>query len=249
MSTTKQRIAIVTGGGSGIGLAVARKFTQSKTLTYITGRDADKLEKAVSSLGGHARAVPFDMNCLEGIPEFVQNIAEEHGHIDVLVNNAAINLKKHALETTDEEFQNVIRTNVVGLFALTREVGKVMAREKRGSIIHISSMAAHYGIPKVVAYAASKAAVEGMTRTMASDLSPMGVRVNCIAPGFIRTNMTSKAFDNDNERKERVLARTPLGRMGDPEDIANAVFFLASDEASFITGEVIKVDGGNSIGF
>ena len=110
-------------------------------------------------------------------------------------------------------------------------------------------MAAHYGIPKVVAYAASKAAIEGMTRSMAVDLSPHGILVNCIAPGFIKTNMSSAALDSDPERKRRVLERTPLGTLGLPEDVANAVYFLVSDENAYITGTVIPVDGGNSIGF
>jgi NAD(P)-dependent dehydrogenase (short-subunit alcohol dehydrogenase family) len=246
---TNQRIAIVTGGGSGIGLAVARKFTQADILTYVTGRNADKLNRACAELGANARAASFDIGCLEKIPAFVADVIAAHGQIDVLVNNAAVNLKKHILETTNDEFQNIVQTNLVGLFVLTREVGKGMAERKSGNIIHISSMAAHYGIPEVVAYAASKSAVEGMTRAMASDLSPLGVRVNSVAPGFIHTDMTSKAFDNDGARKERVLSRTPMGRMGSPEDIANAVYFLAGDQASFITGEVIKVDGGNSIGF
>jgi NAD(P)-dependent dehydrogenase (short-subunit alcohol dehydrogenase family) len=124
-----------------------------------------------------------------------------------------------------------------------------MIRKKGGSIINISSMAAHYGLPGVIAYTASKAAVEGMTRAMAVELSPLGIRVNCIAPGFISTNMSSAALDGDPTRKERVLTRTPMGKMGSPEDIANVAFFLSTEESSFMTGAVIPVDGGNSIGF
>jgi NAD(P)-dependent dehydrogenase (short-subunit alcohol dehydrogenase family) len=189
------------------------------------------------------------MQNLKGIPAFVQNIAAEHGRIDVLVNNAGINMKKPFTEVTDEEFQNIILTNLTAVFVLSREVAKVMLPRQLGSIIHISSMTAHYGIPKVVAYTASKTALEGMARSMAVDLSPQGIRVNCIAPGFIVTAMTSKAFESDPERKNRAIARTPMGKMGNPEDIANAAFFLASDASAFITGTTVKVDGGNSIGF
>jgi NAD(P)-dependent dehydrogenase (short-subunit alcohol dehydrogenase family) len=246
---TEQRIAIVTGGNAGIGLAVARKFSEAQVLTYITGRDKHKLEYARKSLGPNVRSVICDSADRCAIIAFVEDVVNAHGHIDILINNAAVNLKKHLLETTDDEFSEILRTNVSGLFTMSREVGRVMAQQKHGSIIHISSMAAHYGIPKVVAYAASKSAVEGMTRAMAADLSPLGVRVNCIAPGFIATDMTSKAFNDDDERKRKVLARTPLGKMGDPDDVASAAFFLASDEAKFITGEILKVDGGNSIGF
>jgi len=118
-----------------------------------------------------------------------------------------------------------------------------------GSIVNISSMAAQYGMPKVVAYSASKTAIEGMTRAMAVDLAQYNIRTNCIAPGFIKTKMTAKALDSDPPRKEKVFSRTPMGKMGLPEDIADAVFFMCSKEAKFVTGTVLPVDGGNSIGF
>ena len=245
----EQKVAIVTGGGSGIGLGIAQKFADEGMLVYICGRNLEKLENAQKEIGKNCRAVQLDMAALDTIPSFVQKIADEHGHIDVLVNNAGINMKKPFTEVTDEEFQRIITTNLVAVFALSREVAKVMLPHKSGSIIHISSMTAHYGIPKVVAYTSSKTALEGMARSMAVDLSPDGIRVNCIAPGFIVTAMTSKAFDGDPARKAKVIGRTPMGKMGAPEDIANAAYFLATDASSFITGEVIKVDGGNSIGF
>jgi NAD(P)-dependent dehydrogenase (short-subunit alcohol dehydrogenase family) len=124
-----------------------------------------------------------------------------------------------------------------------------MIEQGEGCVLNISSMASQYGIPYVIAYTASKSAIEGMTRAMAVELSPLGIRVNCIAPGFIRTNMSSVALDKDPERKKKVFSRTPLGRLGKPEEIANTAYFLVSDEASFITGVVLPVDGGNSIGF
>ena len=124
-----------------------------------------------------------------------------------------------------------------------------MLESGRGSIINISSMASQYGIPKVIAYTASKSAIEGMTRSMAVDLSPLGIRVNCIAPGFIETEMSSKALNGDQERMQRVLSRTPMGTLGSPEDIADAALFFATDASRFITGVVLPVDGGNSIGF
>lgn len=245
----KQKIAIVTGGGSGIGLSIAKKFVAEGMLVYICGRDPVKLDAALKEIGGNCRAVQLDLADLAAIPPFVQKIASEHGRIDVLVNNAGINMKKPFTEVTDEEFQRVITINLIAVFALNREVARVMLPNRAGSIIHISSMAAHYGIPKVVAYTASKTALEGMTRSMAVDLSPDGIRVNCIAPGYIVTPMTARAFSGDQERKARVLSRTPVGKLGCPEDVANAAYFLAGDESGFITGETIKVDGGNSIGF
>jgi NAD(P)-dependent dehydrogenase (short-subunit alcohol dehydrogenase family) len=245
-----EKVVLVTGGGSGIGLAIAQKFISNHCTVIITGRNKEKLDDARKLLGKKCMAKQFDMDWLDRMESFVHEISSELGPIDVLVNNAGINHKKPLTEVTDEDYERVIKTNQTALFALTREVVKNMLQHQtKGAIVHISSMTAHYGIPKVIAYTASKTAIEGMTRAMAVELSPMGIRINCVAPGFIKTAMSSKALDNDPDRKNRVLMRTPSGILGRPEDVANAVYFLASDEAYFITGEVLKVDGGNSIGF
>ena len=244
-----QKIAIVTGGSSGLGLATVKKFAENNIFTYAIGRDKEKLEKACKDVGKNCSPVVFDLTNLSKIPDLIGTLTAEKGSIDILVNNAGINFKKHFTEVTDDEFKEVIHTNLFSVFALSREVTKLMLSHKTGSIINISSMAAQYGLPYVIAYSASKTAIEGMTRAMAVELSPHGIRVNCIAPGFIVTKMTSKAFENDPERKQKVLARTPMGKMGIPEDVANTAYFLASDESSFMTGTVIPVDGGNSIGF
>jgi NAD(P)-dependent dehydrogenase (short-subunit alcohol dehydrogenase family) len=245
----KTKVAIVTGGGSGIGLAIAEKFTQSQILTIIIGRDMKKLESARQKLGEFCHFIRFDLTDLEGIPQLVNDIIEKFGRIDILVNNAGINLKKDFTEVTDVDFGRVMMTNVNVPFALSREVVKKMLPLKNGCIINISSMASQYGIPKVIAYTASKSAIEGMTRSMAVDLSPFGIRINCIAPGFIATKMSAKTLDDDAERKRKVLSRTPMAHLGDPADIGDAALFLASDAAKYITGIVLPVDGGNSIGF
>ncbi len=248
-SATQKKIALVTGGSSGLGLAIAKKFICNGIVTVITGRNEHKLNDTQRSLGELCHALPLDVTRLDTIPSAVAGIVARHGSIDILVNNAGINLKKDMVEVTDAEFQQILLTNLTGVFAISREVAKVMIPRKSGSIINISSMAAHYGLPKVIAYAASKAAVEGMTRSMAVELSPHGILVNCIAPGFIDTNMSATALNSDPERKFRVLDRTPLGRLGTPEDIANMAYFLVSDQNAYTTGAVIPVDGGNSIGF
>ncbi|HEY4154983.1 MAG TPA: SDR family oxidoreductase [Puia sp.] len=245
----KQPLALVTGGGSGIGLAIARKFTENGIRTLILGRDAGKLSSAKKNLGPLCEEVRFDLDRLDALPEMVNEITDRFGTINILVNNAGVNLKKEFTEVTDGEFQQVLLTNVAAVFALSRELVKKMMEAGNGSIIHISSMASQYGIPKVIAYSASKSAIEGMTRSMAVDLSPHGIRVNCIAPGFIETEMSSKALNGDQERMQKVLSRTPMGKLGKPEDIAEAALFLASDASRFITGVVLPVDGGNSIGF
>jgi len=241
--------AIVTGANAGLGYATAKKLCDNGIITYVNGRNREKTEQACKKLGENAKPFILDLNNLDQIPEAVAKLAKEAGKIDILVNNAGINMKKEFLEVTNEEFQSILHTNVVGLFAISREVSKVMKANKSGSIINISSMAAIYGIPKVIAYTASKTAIEGMTRAMAVDLAEFGIRVNCVAPGFIKTNMSSKALDNDPERKNKVLSRTPMGRLGEPSDVADAVYYFASSQSKFTTGTILPVDGGNSIGF
>ncbi len=246
---TTKKVAIITGGGSGLGFAIAEKFVKSGIETIIAGRDKQKLDGAKEKLGALCHAITCDVSNLSAIPGFVKDVLWKFGQIDILVNNAGINQKKEIIEVTDEEFQNVITTNLTAVFVMSREVVKHMLERKSGCIIHISSMAAQYGLPKVIAYSASKTAIDGMTRAMAVELSPNGIRVNAIAPGFIYSKMTAKALDSDPERKAKVFGRTPMGIMGEPEDIGEAAYFLASDAAKFITGVVLPVDGGNSIGF
>ncbi|HEU5291127.1 MAG TPA: SDR family oxidoreductase [Cyclobacteriaceae bacterium] len=245
----EQKIAIVTGGSSGLGYATAKKFTENNIFTFVIGRDVEKLKKACSEFGKNSEAVVFDVTQLDKIPALVKRLADQKGRIDILVNNAGINQKKPLVDVTDEEFQKIIHTNVNSVFSFSREVSKLMIAQKSGCIINISSMAAQYGLPGVISYTASKTAIDGMTRAMAVELSPLGIRVNSIAPGFIFTKMSSAALDNDPQRKQKVLSRTPMGKLGMPEDVANTAYFLASDESSFLTGTVIPVDGGNSIGF
>jgi len=243
------KTALVTGGGRGLGFAIAAALIQNGAEVIITGRNEDLLKDACEKLGEKCTYHVFDLNEMAGIPAFVATIEQIHGAIHILVNNAGINYKKELPFVTDEEYEQVIKTNQLAVFALSRECSKKMIERKNGNIIMISSMASQYGIPKVIAYSASKAAVEGMTRAMAVELSPLGIRVNCIAPGFIETEMSARAFNNDPERKQKALARTPMGKLGKPADIGNAVVYLCSDAAAYVTGVVLPVDGGNSIGF
>ncbi len=243
-----KKVAIVTGGNSGLGYATAKKLCDNGVKTYIIGRSKEKTEVACNEIGPNAIPMIFDLNNLEGIPSMIQEISKNNT-IDILVNNAGINLKKDLENVTNEEFLSIIHTNVLSVFTMSREVVKVMKQNKGGSIINISSMASQYGLPKVIAYSASKGAIESMTRAMAVELAPFGIRVNCIAPGFIKTKMSSKALADDPDRKSRVIARTPMGILGEPNDIANAVYYFASEESKFTTGTVLPVDGGNSIGF
>ena len=246
---TQNKSAIVTGGASGIGYAITEKFVREGIRTVIIGRNQQKLANAKNQLGDLCIPVCFDLNDLTGIPGQVKQIGDEYGTIDILVNNAGINQKKEFITVTDQEFESIVRTNVFSMFALSREVVKSMIHKGSGNIINISSMASQYGLPKVIAYTASKSAIEGMTRAMAVELSPRGIRVNCIAPGFIATDMSAKALNDDPERMHKVISRTPLATLGSPAAIADAAYFLASGNSGYITGVILPVDGGNSIGF
>jgi NAD(P)-dependent dehydrogenase (short-subunit alcohol dehydrogenase family) len=244
-----RKIAIVTGGSSGIGFAIAARLINSDIRTIIIGRNKPRLEHACRMLGNLSEHIVCDLTDLKELPSVVKTIIGKHEKIDILVNNAGIHLKRPIQDVSDNDYQQVILNNQTAMFSLTREVSNFMIANGSGAILNISSMASQYGLPGVIAYAASKSAIEGMTRSMAVELSPKGIRVNCIAPGFIKTDMSSAALDKDPERKKRVLARTPLGRLGNVEEVAEAAFFLVSDSASFITGVILSVDGGNSIGF
>ncbi len=247
--TSTQQIAVVTGGASGLGLAITQKFVAGGIKTIMIGRNEANLKQVAANLGELCHYKVVDLSDLNGIPALVEQIAAEYPQIDILVNNAGINLKKHFTEVTDEEFQRVVQTNMNAVFTISREVAKQMLPAGNGCIINISSMAAQYGIPYVIAYTAAKTGIEGMTKAMAVELSPKGIRVNCVAPGFIKTAMSAKALDSDPERKQKVMSRTPMGKLGEPADVAEAVYFLASNAAKYITGVVLPVDGGNSVGF
>lgn len=243
------QLALVTGGGTGIGLEIARCMATAGATVIITGRREAVLREAVADLGEAVQYVVNDITDLSSIEGLVAEVEATYGPLDIVVNNAGINLKKPALEVTDEEFSRILHTNLHSVFALTRACAGRMVARKKGVILMISSMAAYYGIDRVVAYAASKSAVEGMVKVLASEFSAHGVRVNAIAPGFIETAMSRTAMNSDPDRRDRAMRRTPMGKFGQPADIGHAAVFLASEAARYITGVSLPVDGGNSIGF
>lgn len=243
------KLCLITGGGSGIGFDIAKCMVFSGAKVIITGRREDPLKEAVAELGENAHYFVNDVTDLALLEGLVNDIEHTHGPIDILVNNAGVNMKRPALEVSDEDFNRIIQTNLSAVFALTRACAKRMIARQSGSIIMISSMAAYYGIDRVVAYAASKSGVEGMVKVLASEFSSQNVRINAIAPGFIETSMMKTAMGSDPDRMNRALNRTPIGKFGKPSDIGWAAVFLASDAARYITGVSLPVDGGNSIGF
>lgn len=241
--------ALVTGGGTGIGLAISREIVAAGGEVVICGRREGPLKDAIASIGRGARYYVQDLKSLEILPEFVQRIAEDCGPIDILVNNAGINLKRAVGDTSDEDFASIIGTDLLSVFSITRECSREMMKRRAGTIIMMLSMASFFGIPQVSAYTAAKSALAGLIRELATELSPYGVTVNGVAPGWIDTAMSRKAFEGDPGRLKKVLSRTPAGRLGTTDEIAYAVRFLASPGARFITGAILPVDGGASIGF
>ena len=241
--------ALITGGGTGLGFGMAKCFVAAGAKVIIVGRRKQELEKARVELGANAFALVGDVTKLETIPALVQKAEKLAGPISILVNNAGVHLKKSALETSDPEFQTVLQTHVFGAFALTREVARGMAARKSGSVLFTASMTSLFGIPLVVAYSAAKSAYVGMVRTLAVELGSQGVRVNGIAPGWIESDMLNEALNGDSARKAKILGRTPMNRFGKAEDIGWAAVYLCSPAAQFVTGVILPVDGGASIGF
>ncbi len=243
------KTALVTGGATGIGYAIAKEFVAAGAKVVIIGRREKALIEAQQSLGNMCHYIVHDITELSSHDGLVSKIEREIGAIDILVNNAGKHLKKPSIEITDEELQAVLMTHINGAFALTRSCLGGMLDRKSGSIIFISSMSAFYGLTYVTAYSTAKSGLFGMVRTLASEYSDQGVRFNAIAPGFIESAMFKKAMEADPERMRRVMDRTPMKRLGAPEDIGRAALFMASDASSFVTGVCLPVDGGNSIGF
>ena len=243
------KVALITGGATGLGLGIARQFISLGARVAITGRNQKKLEKARKELGDACVVIPNDVTDKQTHRALIDEVEQQLGPLHILVNNAGVHKKAPSLEITDDDFHTVIDTNLNSVFSLTREVLRVMVPRGDGSVIMISSMAALYGIPYVAAYSSSKSALLGLARSLAVEYSSSGVRINAIAPGFIESKMLRKAMDQDPGRKVRVLGRTPAGRFGTPDEIGYAAAFLASDASTFITGVCLPVDGGNSIGF
>ena len=241
----QNKVAIITGGSRGIGFATAQTFLREGASVILCGSREETAQKAVSQLRSE-----FPQAKVEGIwpnlanyaevKEAFDRIAKEYGRIDILVNNAGISESTPFEKYTEELFDKVMDLNVKGLYNCTRAVTDAMTEQGNGVILNTSSMVSIYAQPAGVAYPTSKFAVNGMTRALARELGPKGIRVNAVAPGITETDMMKAV---PKEVIAPLVARIPLGRLGQPEDIANAFLFLASDEASYISGVVLQVDG------
>ena len=240
-----EKIAVVTGGSRGIGAAIAKKLASQGMTVIINYCGSDGRALAVKSeieaAGGQAEAWRCDVSDCGQCESFVKAVMEKYGRIDVLVNNAGITRDGLMMRMTDEDFSRVIDTNLKGTFYMMRFVSRYMLKAKKGRIINMASVVGLMGNAGQVNYAASKAGVIGATKSAAKELASRGITVNAIAPGFIDTEMTGALSE---KVQEQILTQIPLGTFGKPEDIANCAAFLASDEAAYITGQVIQVDGG-----
>lgn len=242
------QVALITGGGSGLGLATARCLSACGARVILLGRQKEPLMQACRSIGDLADFRVHDITDFNGSKTLIASILESCSRLDILVNNAGVHLKKPAADTSVEEFRKVLDTHVFAAHALVREVLPGMLNQRHGSILYTASMASLIGLPQVVAYSAAKSAYLGIVRTLAAEVSGEGIRVNAIAPGWIETPMLRQALNNDTARRDKILQRTPMHRFGEPEDIGWTAAFLCSPAARFITGCVLPVDGGASIG-
>jgi NAD(P)-dependent dehydrogenase (short-subunit alcohol dehydrogenase family) len=243
------KLALITGGGTGIGIGIAKAFIAANARVVITGRREEVLKNACKELGENANYLVCDLSMLPNIPNLITTIEAKWGFIDILVNNAGIHLKKWAQDTTDADFASIIQTNLSSVFALSRETAKSMITRKTGSIIFISSMAGLFGIDRVSAYGTSKAALIGLMNNLVTEYSKDNVRINCIAPGWIASDMFFNAINSDPERKQKITNRIAMPQFGTPEDIGYAAVYLSSSAARYVTGVVLPVDGGAKVNF
>jgi 3-oxoacyl-[acyl-carrier protein] reductase len=238
------RTALVTGASRGIGRACAIALAQAGTRVALAARDMAKLEEAAAEVrkaGVDAHVVSIDMSSVDSIKEAIVSTAKDFGRIDILVNNAGITRDGLALRMKLDDWDAVLRTNLTGAFFATQQVLQGMMKERWGRIINISSIVGETGNPGQANYVASKAGLIGLTKSLAQEIASRNITVNAVTPGFIETDMTSALTE---DQKANILAQIPLKRIGKPEEIAAAVRFLASDDASYITGHVLSVNGG-----
>jgi NAD(P)-dependent dehydrogenase (short-subunit alcohol dehydrogenase family) len=241
------KMAVVTGGGGGLGSLAARAFAAAGADVALVGRTAETLQvtaDAVRRAGRRAVAIVADVTRSRDVNRMVEQVLDEFGRLDILLNNAGVTSPKATVELTDEDWHRVMDASATGAFYCARAVAPAMMRQREGCILSMGSILSARGMANRTAYSAAKAAVVNLTRALALELGPHGIRVNAIAPTVIVTDLNRELVRTQPQLYRAVLDRTPLGRLGEPEDIAGALVFLASPAARFITGQTLFVDGG-----
>ena len=235
------RTALVTGASRGIGLACAKALAQVGVRIILAARNRELLDQAAAAIEGETFVLELDMSAVDTVKAAINAAAKEFGHIDILVNNAAITRDGIAMRMKQSDWDSVIATNLSGAFAACQAVLPSMMKERWGRIVNLSSVVGRSGNAGQANYVAAKAGLIGLTKSLAQEMGSRNVTVNAVAPGFIATDMTANLPE---ELKTKILSTIPLGRFGQPEDIAEAVAFLASDKAAYITGAVLDINGG-----
>ncbi|GIR07235.1 MAG: beta-ketoacyl-ACP reductase [Gammaproteobacteria bacterium] len=230
---------LITGVSRGIGLSIAKEFIQNDYFVFGTSRSKFDLSKALES--NNCKHLIVDVNDRDSITSIMKDIPGENNTLDCLVNNAGITADQLFIRMKDSEWDDVINTNLTGIFNITKPVSKMMLKQKSGSIINISSVSGLMGNAGQVNYSSSKSALLGFTKSLAKELAPRGINVNCICPGFIESDMTNELT---SDQRDQALSQIPLGNFGSDTDIAKLTLFLSSDNAKYITGQSISVDGG-----
>jgi len=241
MFNLKNKKALVTGASGGIGKEIAKVLNSHGAEVCLSGRNVDELEILKSSLKGENHLVKADLLNSKDIPMLIEETEEKMGQIDILVNNAGITKDNIFLRMSDKEWDDVIALNLTSVFKISKLAVKGMIKRRYGRIINITSVVAFTGSPGQANYSASKAGVIGMSKSLSQEVASRQITVNCIAPGYIETNMTK---DLDEKRKNLILDAIPSKRLGLPSDLSSAVIFLASEESSYLTGQTIHVNGG-----
>ena len=249
--SVKDQVVLVSGASRGIGRAIAEGFANGGAKLVITGRVAETIEQAAREIrpaGGDVRAKVCDVANTRAIAPVVAEVIDEFGRIDTLVNCAGVNQRMKVENFTEEVYDFITNINIKGAFFMAQAVGKHMIRARSGCQINIDSLNSHRPLSRVAPYAMSKAAMSHMTRSMAMEWGPHGVRVNAIAPGFILTDLARPLWEHNEEMDQWRQQNTPLRRIGQPKDMVGAALFLASKASAFITGQILYVDGGTSCG-
>jgi 2-deoxy-D-gluconate 3-dehydrogenase len=242
------RVALVTGASRGIGRAVALALGAAGAAVACCARSeqVDATAEDIRAAGGRARSFRLDVTRRADIDARVREVGASLGPVDVLVNNAGITLDKKSVDVTDDEWDGVLTTNLTSMFRLARAVAPGMIERRRGKIINIGSMYGRIGVPRYAAYCASKAAVEALTRSLAAEWARHGIQVNCLAPGYINTDIPRQAMADESTRT-LFLSKVPARRIGEPEEVGPLAVYLASSASDFMTGQTVRLDGGQTI--